>query len=227
MRLRLLTAIALAALATVSCGSSEGNGAPETTPPPPPTTAPPATFGPDEALAVAHAYAEAYNAGDTEGVLALFVADATFSDNFGAQSRSDWEHLLAWNAGQGTVLDAFDCTVTDEDGNAITVSCSLENRDALTQAVGAPAVPVTQILTITPDGIVDWEFTFGQPDFNTVWDPFRDWMSSNHAENVDSVGFGNWSSVEEAEQNGRLTAQYADVWKSYLEANGCTYSDGC
>jgi len=36
-----------------------------------------------------------------------------------------------------------------------------------------------------------------------------------------------WETVEEAEAAGTLRAQYAEEWAKYLEANGCTYLDGC
>jgi len=82
-------------------------------------------------------------------------------------------------------------------------------------------------MSTTPDGISEWEFIFGQPDFDTVWTPFRDWLSANHPEDAGNVGFGNWSSVEEAAQNGLLTAQYAKAWSTYLGQHGCTYTDDC
>ena len=68
---------------------------------------------------------------------------------------------------------------------------------------------------------------FGQPDLNTVGEPFRSWMTEKHPEILDSIGFGNWTSIEEAHENGRLTAQYAAEWAAYLEANGCAYDDSC
>jgi hypothetical protein len=52
-------------------------------------------------------------------------------------------------------------------------------------------------------------------------------MKENHPDDRDTSGFGNWTSIEEAEQNGTLTAQYAAEWAAYLEANDCGYDDGC
>ena len=80
---------------------------------------------------------------------------------------------------------------------------------------------------MTPDGISNWIFHFGQPDFNTVGRPFDRWLTEHHPEVFDSIGFGNWNSIEEAEQNGLLTAQYAAEWAAYLDTNNCTYLDGC
>ncbi len=52
-------------------------------------------------------------------------------------------------------------------------------------------------------------------------------MTVNHPEDLEAVGFGNWTTVEEAEQNGVLIAQYAAEWATYLNDNDCGYSDGC
>ena len=52
-------------------------------------------------------------------------------------------------------------------------------------------------------------------------------MMTHHPDIAESVAFGNWSSIQEAEQNGILTAQYATEWAVYLAANDCGYDDGC
>lgn len=185
-------------------------------------------FGSGDGLAVTDAYFEAWNAGDVEAVLALFESDATFFDNFGRQTRADWEQLLVWNAAQGTVLSPPNCTVTAEvPGDVVTVSCPHTNLDALVQAVDGPPVPIGLTLTVTPDGIRDWNSLFGNPDFDAVGSPFESWMTVNHPEDPEAAGFGNWSSVEEAEQSGILRAQYADEWAAYLQDNNCTYLDRC
>ena len=185
-------------------------------------------FSSDDALAVTDTYFEAYNAGDVEAVLALFEPDATFSGNFGSLTRADWEELLVWNAAQGTALSPPNCTVTAEvSGVAVTVSCPHNNLDALVQAVDSPPVPINLTLTVAPDGISDWVSIFGQPNFTTVGSPFDTWMTTNHPEDLEAAGFGNWTTVDEAEENGILTAQYAAEWATYLNDNGCGYSDGC
>ena len=243
MKFRLLTAITLV-LVILFAGACSGDDAdPATTSPATTTTTAstttttvPATttttnvpaFSSDDALAVTDTYFEAYNAGDVEAVLALFEPDATFSDNFGSQTRADWEQLLVWNAAQGTALSPPNCTVTAEvSGVAVTVSCPHNNLDALVQAVDSPPVPINLTLTVAPDGISDWVSIFGNPDFNTVGIPFDSWMTVNHPEDLEAVGFGNWTTVDEAEENGILTARYAAEWATYLNDNGCGYSDGC
>jgi len=221
-----------AALILVACSGDDAD--PATTSPATTTTTASATttnvpaFSSDDALSVTDAYFEAYNAGDVEAVLALFEPDATFSDNFGSQTRADWEQLLVWNAAQGTALSPPDCTVTSEvSGATVTVSCPHTNLDVLVQAVDGPPVPINLTLTVAPDGISQWRSIFGEPDFNTVGEPFDSWMTVNHPEDLEALGFGNWTTVDEAEENGILTARYADEWAIYLEENNCTYLDGC
>ena len=185
-------------------------------------------FDAGDGLSVTDAYFEAYNAGDVEAVLALFEPDATFSNNFGAQTRTDWERLLVWNAAQGAALSPPDCTVIAEVlGDSVTVSCPYNHLEASVQAVDGPPVPINLTLTVAPDGIRDWVSIFGEPGFGTVSDPFESWMMDNHPLDASTVGCCGWSSVEDAEQNGILTAQYADEWATFLKDNGCGYSDGC
>lgn len=185
-------------------------------------------FGAADGLSVADAYFDAYNAGDVDAVVALFEPGATFTDNFGPQARTDWEQLLVWNAAQGTVLSTPECTVTGEvAGQSATLSCPHTNLDALVQAVDGPPVPIDLTLVISPDGIREWISLFGDPDFNTVSRPFSRWMSANRLDAAGSVGFGNWGSIEEAEENGILTAQYAEEWAAYLTEMGCSYRDVC
>jgi hypothetical protein len=185
-------------------------------------------FGAAEALAVADAYFTAYNEGDVEAVKRLFATDAEFATNLGPEDRAEWEQVLAWNAAQGTVLTRRDCRVDDEDsGISVTLYCPHDNLDALVQAVGADPVPINLTLIVTPSGVEKWTFLFGPPDFNVVGRPFGRWMANNHPDEAATVGFGNWASIEEAEQNGILTAQYAAAWAAYLTENDCTYKDGC
>jgi|GEM_PF-1611041 len=191
---------------------------------PPPTSSAP-VFGTAKALSVADAYFAANSAGDFAALRALFVRDAAFTGPF---AIAEDENLFAWNAVQGTTVSPPDCTAVDGAvQGTMTVSCRAFNHDAAVQAVDGPPVPIQLTLTITPEGIVEESGSFGQPNFKTVGDPFDDWMKENHPEDADAVGFGNWTSLEDAVQNGVLFAQYAAEWGAYLEANGCEYNDGC
>ena len=210
--------------ATSPVAAPTATAAPVTTQPP--TTATVPAFSSDDALAVTDAYFEAYNAGDVEAVLALFEPDATFSGAI--ETRADWEEIFVWNAAQGTVLSPPNCRVTGEvSGVAVTVFCPYNNFDALVQAVDGPHVTINLTLTVAPDGISDWVSSITQPDFTTVSIPFESWMTVNHPEDLEAVGAGNWTTVDEAEENGILTARYAAEWATYLNDNGCGYSDGC
>ena len=244
---RLFTGLALAAAAAVAVLLLVGGSAwmlrvDPTTPPAtsaastaPPTAAPTAAptttlpqFGTADARSVALAYFAAYNAGDVDAVVGLFVPDAEFSTSLGSLGPAEWEQLLVWNAAQGTALSEPSCLLAEElVGISVRLVCSHVNRDALVQAVDSPAVPIRLTLVITPEGIADWKSIFGPPDFNDVGIPFSRWMVTHHPDVAPALEFGAWSSVGEAEQIGILTAQYAAEWRVYLDANDCGYDDGC
>jgi hypothetical protein len=232
---RILTITICLAVAAVACSSTEEETS--TTAPPttattaaPTTTAPPTTtaaedFSSEDALGVADAYFAANGAGDFDALRALFVADPAFTGQFGI---ADDEQLFAWNVAQGSTVSPPECAAVDGAvEETMTVNCTTFNHDVLVQAVDGPPVPIRLTLTITSEGIVEENGSFGQPDFNTVGEPFDDWMNENHPDEVDAIGFGNWTTIEEAEQNGTLTAQYATEWATYLQANSCAYNQGC
>ena len=49
-------------------------------------------------------------------------------------------------------------------------------------------------------------------------------MTENKPADALAAGFGNWSSLEEASEHGRIRAQYADEWAADLDASGCTWN---
>ena len=238
---RLLTVMALGlALVPAACSSSDGDtttttqaattsdtAATTTTTTPASTTV--TLSGAANAMAVTEAYFEAFNSGDGAAALALLTADARLSDNFvGLWSPGAWEMLTVWNTAQGTAFATPDCAVVEEvEGESATISCQSANSDALVQAVGATPVPANVTTIVTSEGISSLRFDYGNPDFGDVGGPFDTWMTTNHPEDVEAVGFGNWTSVEEAQQNGTLIAEYAAEWATYLNANNCDYRLTC
>ncbi len=210
---------------------------------PDPTTAPVATTLPattttmvlattteaqQEALAVAEAYLAAFNAGDRDAVMGSFTADVRISDNFGIWTVTDWEMALAWDIAQGSILTAADCTVGEASSpGAVTVTCESGSHNAPSQAIGAPPVPTRLTFLVVPEGIRELHEIYGVPEFTHSATPFVRWVLDSHPEDVDQVGFGKWNSVEEAEQNGLLFAQYAEEWAAFLDASGCVYPDAC
>ena len=185
-------------------------------------------FDAASAQSIGDDYITAFNVGDTDAVLGLFAADAAYSFNFlnGTQQPVDgWKQQLAWNAAQGTMLEGASCAVADGvEGDTFMVTCVYQTVDAPSQAVGTQGVSTTATLTISSVGISAFNETFGRPDFDQVGSPFEGWVTVNHPQVAEGIGFGNWTSVEEAEQNGLLTAEYADLWNAYLTENGCTYN---
>ena len=224
-----------------ACSSSEDDASPATTAPPPAptttatpvTTQPPTTttapsFTVDEALAVSDAYFAAHNGGDIDSVFALFTADATFADNWsGVLDRTGWEPRLAWDMAQGETLTSPECTVVDEVPGAVTLSCGHGTHDAVVLAIGSAVIPTTTKLTVTPDGISEIREAYSFPNFLNTGAPFTRWMEANHPEDADATGCCEADTVEESVARGELRALYAQEWAVYLEANACTYLDGC
>jgi len=182
-----------------------------------------------EALVVNDAFFEAFNTGDDDAVLALFTPDVTIDNSYvGRWALADWEMSLAWETAQGTSLTSPDCVVAEElPGETVTVTCETGTHTAAGQALGAPPVPTTTTIVVTPDGIRQLELVYGDPNHDTYLLPFDNWVLDNHPEDADKVGAFDWTSVEEAEQNGLLTAQYAQEWAAFLDAKGCVYPDAC
>jgi hypothetical protein len=176
---------------------------------------------------VANAWYVARNRGDIDAVMALFAPDTTVGNTwFGYGPLEDEHVLMTWNAAQGTTITTVGCTADEAPALTQQVVCRGAIYDATVQAVGAPPVPANATMKIGPDGIADLLYAYGQPDFNHVADPLDAWMQANHAEvDLESLGWG--ESIEEAEASGVLVAQYAAEWAAYLEANDCTYLDGC
>jgi hypothetical protein len=233
------------ALTTAACTTSEGEAA-TTSPPttvaasplptqPPATTTTEPTVTPAEAIAVANAWYVAFNAGDIDAVMALFAPDARVGNTwFGYGTLEDEQVLNTWDAAQGTALTTVGCTADDAPATIQQVGCEGANYDTLVQAVGSPPVPANVTMTIGPDGIAELLYAYGDPElststlsgFNHVGRPFEVWMQANHAEvDMESLDWGD--SIEEAEVSGLLQAQYAAEWAAYLDANDCTYLDGC
>ena len=179
----------------------------------------------DLALSAASAYFAAFNNGDADAFMALLPAGTTFSDSItGSATRDSWEQRLAWNLAQGTRLATPDCTVpaAGDTGKGTAVVCESATLDAKIQAVGARAVPTTVLLWVTPNGIQEVREEYGQPDFLRATEPFMLWMGQSYPADAESIGFGVWSSIAEARENGQLTAEYARLWAADLEAS-CRY----
>lgn len=176
----------------------------------------------DQALSTAAAYFSAFNSGDANAVVALLSTGATFSDNFvGSITRESWEQRLVWNMAQGTTLATPDCTVPADgaSGEGMAVRCESATLNAQIQVVAAQPVPTIVSLFVTPNGIQDVREDFGQPDFLQATQPFMQWMDEEHPADAEKIGFGVWDSIDQAQENGELTAEYSRRWAAYLEIN--------
>jgi len=238
-QLRAVVTMAVMVLVLAGCSSLDDEASPATTVPPPApstTTAAPVTTQPPttatvlalsdgEALAVSDAYIEAFNSGDTDAVLALFTSDVALSekysgmsDSFDAMDREFFEQHLAWSAAQGTTFTSPECAVTEEGpGAAVTVTCEFGWLYAAERAGGEPPVPTVLTMVVTGDGISEAGFEY-PPNFGS--ELFDRWLYANRSDDLEGVEFGDWNSVAEAEQGGKLRAQYVEEWAASLEANG-------
>jgi hypothetical protein len=180
----------------------------------------------DVALAVSSDYIEASNSGDADAVLALLTPDVALSEKFTTSSfeaidPAFFEQQLAWDTAQGTTFTSPECAVTDDSSSAeVTVVCEFGWLPAAEKAVDAPPVPTTLTMIVAPDGITQMAFEY-PPAFSPG--SFSDWLLAVHSADSQGVEYGDWNSVAEAEQGGKLRAQYVDEWVAWLEASDCTY----
>jgi hypothetical protein len=183
----------------------------------------------DKAWAAVVTFFSATNSGNDDAVFGLFALNVVISDNFiGEWELDEWEMLQAWNTAQGTVMTPPTCSVTDEvAGESVTIRCSTGVHDAPSLAVNGPPVPTNLRAEVTTEGISKLTYGYGDPNFGEVGGPFEDWVVANHPDEAQLIGFGNWTTIEEATANGVLTAEYSAEWATYLDANDCAYNEGC
>ena len=189
-------------------------------------------FSIDDAESMIDAWFDAYNTGDDQASLASLAPGVVISNSInGTLTLDEWQMLLAWNSAQQTVWAPQDCAANErEPGVSVTVICSTVNIDAPSQAVDAPGVETTLVAIVTAQGITELRFDYDEDvNFNHVGIPMAVWLVANHPDVAEAgtVGFGNWTTIEEAAENGRLTRLYATEWANYLVENNCTYQDGC
>lgn len=235
-RCRVVLSSALIGLALAACtGASttgDADGSPTSAPtsssaPAAPTPVESREVTPREALAVSEDYFDAHDRGDVRAMLELFTRDVELS-LFEPVSTGDWWRLLTWQVAQGTELIDPRCETSSVAPNdRMTVTCEYGHRDRPAQVVDGSAVPFTVKMVVTPDGISRADFTFGEPDFSVVGDPFGAWMIANYPDDADKVRCCEWASVNEARAYGQLTARYAHEWADHLEEHSCTYDEPC
>ena len=200
--------------------------APVTTQPPTTTTVP--GFTVDEALAVSDSYFAAYEAGDVDAMLALFAPDLVliFPEG-GSSSLEQYEQLFTWKLAEGTVFTPSECDATTVEDAGITVVCEYAHHPYSAIVVGAPATAFTLTMIVTPNGSISWLSDRSHSPAFVTDGPLRSWVEQNYPGDGVKVRCCFWDSVEDARAAGLIRAQYAEEWATYLEANGCTYTDGC
>ena len=188
----------------------------------------PAATPEQKARAVVDSFFDANNAGDTDGVLELVADDVLVTENSLAVlteeegwvpvpdpsdgNYTDWDQRLAWNHAQGERLDDLECVVAAEQpSDGVTLQCDYHTRDAVILAIDETPIPTRTLFTVIDGELTAIHQGYGDPDFATFGESFGRWMDINHPD-VEGVYFGEWTSREEAEEHGRLRAQWAAEW---------------
>ncbi len=196
---------------------------------------PPSNGGPaSDALAVKDAYFAAYEAGNIDGMLALFspgidmaVRDVSEDqDWWGSLSLESWKQRYVWQSAEGTVLTTPECTTSDGPEGDVIVTCEYAHHRYPDILVGAPATSSTLTLTISPDGtITQWRDVAHFPAWVTEG-PLLSWMIQTHPADAHMVSFaGTFNSVEQARERGLARAEYAEEWAAFLEESECAFDD--
>ena len=139
------------------------------------------------------------------------------------------ERLRISEDAEGTTRSSIECSGVEQAVvGVVLVTCTTEESTALHQALGLPPASVTVNMLVEANRITSFSSNSGDQDSAVMESRFRQWMQANHPEDAAAPRFGFWTSVEEAEDYGRIRADYAKQWAVYLLANGCTYEDvGC
>jgi len=223
-----VAAVALIATIGILLTNNDEQPAAQTTAPVVPTTAPvvPTTIENLEGLSirearrVANSFFPFFNAGDVDGVMALLTSDVVISDNLEREwDLGEWEQYLTWEAAQEATLGQRKCQILEEasDEDEVTVICVTETIDGVTRATDSYPVGITIIMTVTSEGISGLSFRYDRsdPDLTVVFGQFEDWMDVQFPEDPHAADYGNWTSPDEAEQNGLLRVQRIDEWVSF------------
>lgn len=180
----------------------------------------------EDVAATGSGFVEAFNDGDTEALFALLAPEATISLKYTGMSvdfepmeRAAFDRYVTWELAQGSELRAPECVLTVEQEPSVVV-CAVEWVAADAQAVEGHFSPSTLTMTVVngriTDLMVEQTPNFGLAGFNT-------WVEDNHPESAELIEFRDWTSIDDARAGGERRAELASEWKSFLDANGCTF----
>ena len=81
-------------------------------------------------------------------------------------------------------------------------------------------------MTVADRAIVTLVREIGLPDCRVVEVHFDTWMQKHHPDDAAAVDFADLT-IQNAQLRGELRAEYGAKWAAYLEAEGCTFDEGC
>jgi basic membrane lipoprotein Med (substrate-binding protein (PBP1-ABC) superfamily)/DNA-binding SARP family transcriptional activator len=195
--------------------------------PPPPPEAPDSPES-RAALDVVSRYLTALQERDLDTAQALVAPFVSFEVFGNAQTIDFLTQINEFDAGQRFEFRILDCTARLPK-QGLVVMCNGEGRDALAQAVGAPAASDKTLFTVTDGRItrfsLDSDFDFRPVD--AYEQRFFTWLRETHPDEDVERAMCCGRNVETARQDGELRRRYAAEWAAYLEAEGCTYDEDC
>ncbi len=180
-----------------------------------------------EALATAEEYYDAFNAGDLEGMRALFAPGIEMQQGPGALTLGNWEKQTTFFIAEGGAVEVAECTAEEVVTGVAEVTCPFGDRSSPIDAVDATPVPVVATLRIDDTGIIRIDESADLADYRIVADPFEAWVAEFHPEDTQAASCCAFFSVEEAQERGELRRQYAEEWAAWLEENGCVWDEPC
>jgi hypothetical protein len=165
MRLRLLTALAIAGLVIVSCSSADQNTTAETPP--------------GDAVDVAADFIKARDAWDSAKATTLLAPDAVLDD--WVDTVEDYPDTMAYFRATDSRFTLGECRQTNT-GQPAEVSCTYTYENAWTNALGVGPYSGSSFEFVIADGLIqDLANNFDSSGFSDdVWDVFNSWIRLNH-----------------------------------------------
>jgi hypothetical protein len=195
-----------------------------------PRSAPPRPEAPDSpatraALDVVERYFGALQARDADAAVGLVHADADVSF-YRPMDRDTYAGLLVMDAASGTSYLDVDCrAVAPATGPA--VDCSFGLLDGVARFVDGPVVPETATFVVDDGSITALTRAVGEPDHGLLGGAFASWMQAHGRERLDTDLWFEFDDLDAARELGEERARLGGEWAAFLDAEGCTWDQGC
>lgn len=173
------------------------------------------------ALAVVGEWYDAYAVGDLDELQRLYPPRTGVAE----ERRGDTLELAAWDHAQGLTTEDRQCTV--EEAESFIVTCELTAVYPIRELVGAPRVTLSERITVRGEAVLGVTQQFIEPGLLTLNEAFKDWVETQHPDDVRASVCCIWPSIEDARALGERRAELAVEWAAWLTENDCTYDEPC